>query len=154
MAYKLAHKFNGTFGNPYPSSEDAEQALTDLVAETLETAKGEILSEEIDAAAREQREQRQFSDEELIRLAEARIRSMHSIEMVDDDSDCTASQVVALYDGHDKSMARERARSQCSWTNESLREGITIYGFDDGSAIIASETEFRVASQAEIERYS
>lgn len=64
-----------------------------------------------------------------------------------------AAQYAALYNSNKKD-AEQLAEEKAAWKNNDWDHEITIFGFDDGSAIYASGQEFRAATAAEIAQYN
>lgn len=58
-----------------------------------------------------------------------------------------------LFDGGNKRQAEELAENMSIWKGQDLDNEVTVFGFEDGSAIYASGPEFRVASEAEVAQY-
>lgn len=83
--YQLADLVNGNFGEIFGTIEEAESALDDVVAENLETEKEVIILDEERDADRECREPEDFTQEELARRAEKRIRKFHSVEEIEEE---------------------------------------------------------------------
>ena len=77
--YQIADQNNGPFGEIYETEAAAEAALDDLVSELLPTACEEVKLQEEQEADRHYRDPKSFTEEELHRLAEARIRDFHHI---------------------------------------------------------------------------
>ena len=65
----------------------------------------------------------------------------------------TAENITTLFDGGYKAQAWGDANNQSLWTGNDFEKEVTVFGFDDGSAIYASGPEFRIATEAEIADY-
>lgn len=81
--FQIADEVNGPFGEVFDTLSQAEAEMDSLVDEFLEQAKEEILLLEQEAAERECREPVEYSEGELAKLAEARIRDFHTIVEVE-----------------------------------------------------------------------
>ena len=64
-----------------------------------------------------------------------------------------AENYEILFDGGQKSQARNLAESMSTWKGQDWENEVTVFGFEDGSAIYASGPEFRVAKPEEIGAY-
>lgn len=65
----------------------------------------------------------------------------------------TAENITTLFDGGYKAQAERDANNQSTWNCSDFEKEVTVFGFDDGSAIYTSGPEFRVATEAEIADY-
>lgn len=64
-----------------------------------------------------------------------------------------AENYEILFDGGNKAQAEKLAESMSTWKGQDWENEVTVYGFEDGSAIYASGHEFRVATPEEIVAY-
>ncbi len=64
-----------------------------------------------------------------------------------------AENYEILFDGGNKAQAENLAENMSIWQAQDWNAGVTVFGFEDGSAIYVSGPEFRVATQDEIESY-
>ena len=64
-----------------------------------------------------------------------------------------AENYEILFDGGNKRQAGEMAENMSIWKGQNWENEVTVFGFEDGSAIYTSESEFRVATEAEIGQY-
>ena len=61
-----------------------------------------------------------------------------------------AENYEILFDGGSKDQTEKLAESMSAWKTQDWENEVTVYGFEDGSAIYASGPEFRVATAEEI----
>lgn len=64
-----------------------------------------------------------------------------------------AENYEILFDGGSKAQAEKLAENMSIWKTQDWKDEVTVYGFEDGSAIYASGPEFRVATPDEIAAY-
>ncbi|WOI43798.1 hypothetical protein [Acidovorax sp. BLS4] len=61
-----------------------------------------------------------------------------------------AENYEILFDGGNRDQARQLAENMSVWTEQDWENEVTIFGFEDGSAIFTSGAEFRQATADEI----
>ena len=61
-----------------------------------------------------------------------------------------AENYEILFDGGSKAQAEKLAERMSTWKWQDWEKEVTVYGFEDGSAIYASGPEFRAATAEEI----
>lgn len=64
-----------------------------------------------------------------------------------------AENYVMLHEGGNKAQAERLAESMSVWKGQDWQAGVTVFGFEDGSAIYACGPEFRQATPAEASEF-
>jgi hypothetical protein len=64
-----------------------------------------------------------------------------------------AENYALLFHAGSKAQAERLAENMSLWKEQDWDKEVTVFGFEDGSAIYASGPEFREATAEEIEQY-
>lgn len=64
-----------------------------------------------------------------------------------------AENYEILFHGGNKVQAEKLAENMALWKGQDFESEVTVFGFEDGSAIYTSGPEFRVAAPDEVEAY-
>jgi len=64
-----------------------------------------------------------------------------------------AENYVMLHEGGNKAQAERLAESMSVWKGQDWQAGVTVFGFEDGSAIYACGPEFRQATTDEVAEF-
>lgn len=64
-----------------------------------------------------------------------------------------AENYAMLFDAGNKAQAEKLAENMSVWKGQDWDNEVTVFGFEDGSAIYASGPDFREATAEEIAQY-